>query len=90
MPEALETNHLLCALYQLSAKGYDDGTLFDEFQKLHLEFFGEGELIAVSPRLLITWCERRSLSVYYSDGVTLVSKSVGTSHAPAIAFAALD
>ena len=32
----------ICALYQLSAKtGIDYGTLFDEFQKLHWEFYKE-------------------------------------------------
>ena len=91
MEECFEKSDEICALHQLSAKtGIDYGTLFEEFQKLHWEFYKEGELIAVSPRLLITWCERRRRSVYYLDGCTLVYKSVGESHHTAIAFAALD
>ena len=81
----------ICALHQLSAKtGIDYGTLFDEFQKLHWEFYKEGTLIAVSPRLLVEWCQRRQRSVYYLDGTTLVLKSVGESHLPAICFACFD
>ena len=57
----------------------DYGTLFEELQKLHWEHYKEGTLIAVSPRL-----QRRQRSVYYLDGCTLVYKSVGEPHLPAI------
>ena len=57
---------------------------------MHLEIYKTGELVAVSPRLLITWCERRDRSVYYFDGCTLVNKSVGATHLPAICFAHFD
>ena len=91
LQECFDETDEICALHQLSAKtGIDYGTLFEEFQTLHWEFYKEGELIAVSPRLLITWCERRHRSVCYLDGCTLVYKRVGESHHPAIAFAALD
>ena len=49
-----------------------------------------GAQFAVSPRLLIEWCQRRQQSACFLDGATLVLKSVGESHLPAIAFAALD
>ena len=56
MDECFDETDEICALHQLSAKtGIDYGTLFEEFQRLHWEFYQEGELIAVSPRLLITW-----------------------------------
>ena len=55
MEECFHETDEICALHQLSAKtGIDYGTLFDEFQKLHWAHYTEGELIAVSPRLLIT------------------------------------
>ena len=44
----------------------------------------------MSLRQLIEWCQRRQRSVYYCDGSTLVLKSVGDSHLPAICFAAHD
>ena len=76
MEECFHETDESCTLHQLSAKTQIDyGTLFDAFQKLHWEFYKEGELIAVSPRLLITWCERRRQSVYFLDGTTLVYKS---------------
>ncbi len=64
MEECFDETDEICAIHQLSAKtGIDYETLFEEFQKLHWEFYKEGELIAVSPRLLVTWAERRQLSV---------------------------
>ena len=49
MDECFSETDEICALRQLSAKtGIDYGTLFEEFQKLHWEFYKEGTLIAVS------------------------------------------
>ena len=87
MDECFDETDEICAIHQLSAKtGIDYGTLFEDFQELHLKFYQEGKLIAVSPRLLIEWCQRRQRSVYFFDGTTLVLRVVGDSHLPAILF----